>query len=376
MKKIRLMKRTVSLVLALACSASVLLCACGKAPEQTTEDTAWTMPEVPTTEYVPAVTKNPKDTSQYKAISLDGVREHSVTTDEFCYIEGDKYIIFLDRDITLPGDFANNIDQILSEIESQLGISAVPDTYPDYFVVNNYSSYYGTGFNPWDGWMIGKKIAIFIVVDREPKGYISCADAQDAVFCEYELFSEELWNSIPDFRDNPWRRNDYINYSNMAHELTHTVTLRNCQMSHCMTEGIADYMAYSVMKALANKNPAMAEVLKKKNWDEGPLPEAVNAGNAETIFVADYNMLSMAERGPEYYYGKRLWQFLFEEYGKDAFSKVYAKLQAEQFTYDYHAAYDEASMKKCAGYMKEVFGDDVFTKFGDWCVKNYYLQIH
>ena len=33
-------------------------------------------------------------------------------------------------------------------------------------------------------------------------------------------------------------------------------------------------------------------------------------------------------------------------------------------------------MKKCAGYMKEVFGDDVFTKFGDWCVKNYYLQIH
>jgi len=71
-------------------------------------------------------------------------------------------------------------------------------------------------------------------------------------------------------------------------------------MTHCMTEGIADYMAYSVIKALADKNPNMAEVLKKKNWDEGPLPEIVNAENAEAIFVADYNNLSMhrVEVGP------------------------------------------------------------------------------
>lgn len=373
MRKIKWMKRPVSLALALACAAGMILCACDRAPEQTTEDTAWTMPEIQTTETEPAVSKNPKDISPYKAITLDGVREHSVTTEEFCYIEGDKYIILLDRDITIPGDFAANIEQILDEIESQLGISSIPDTYPD-CVVNNNSSYYGTGFNPWDGWEIGKKIAIFIVADREPKGYISCADASEALFCEYELFSDELWDSIPEFRDNPWRRNDYIDYSNFAHELTHTVTGRNCSLSHIMTEGIADYMGYSVVKALADKNPVMEEVLKKKNWDEGSLPETVNAENAETIFVADYNTLSMAERGPEYYYGKRLWQFLFEEYGSDAFSKVCAKLKTDQVTYDYYAAYDEAAMKKYAEYLKELFGDDIFSRFGNWCVKNNYLQ--
>ena len=144
MRKIKWMKRQVSLALALACAAGMILCACDRAPEQTTEDTAWTMPEIQTTETEPAVSKNPKDISPYKAITLDGVREHSVTTEEFCYIEGDKYIILLDRDITIPGDFAANIEQILDEIESQLGISSIPDTYPD-CVVNNNSSYYGTG---------------------------------------------------------------------------------------------------------------------------------------------------------------------------------------------------------------------------------------
>lgn len=373
MKKNKGLKKPVSLALALACCTGMFLSACGKAPEETTEETAWSAPEFSTTETEPAVSKNPKDISQYKAVELDGVKEHSVTTTDFCYVETDKFIVLMDRDITIPGDFAVNIEQILNEIESQLGISSMPDTYPE-CVVNNNSIYYGTGFNPWDGWEIGKKIPIFLVVDREPKGYISAADASEALFCEYELFSDELWNSIPALSGDPSRRNDYIDYSVFAHELTHTVTLRNCNMSNSMTEGIADYMAYSVIKALADKNPDMAKVLKKKNWDEGPMPDPVNANNAESIFVDDFHTLDMADRGPEYYYGKRLWQFLIEVYDKDAFSKVCAKLQAEQFTYIYHEAYSEDETKKCAGYLKELFGDDVFTKFGSWCVKNNYLQ--
>ena len=36
--------------------------------------------------------------------------------------------------------------------------------------------------------------------------------------------------------------------------------------------------------------------------------------------------------------------------------------------------YSEAKTRKYAAAIKETFGDDVFTKFGNWCVANDMLQ--
>ena len=38
------------------------------------------------------------------------------------------------------------------------------------------------------------------------------------------------------------------------------------------------------------------------------------------------------------------------------------------------ANYDEDTVTEIAGIFKELYGDDVFSKFGKWCVKKNYLQ--
>ena len=289
-------------------------------------------------------------------------------------------MLFLDKDITLPGDFKTNLDQIVDELEKQLGISSAPDDF-EYYGVPDNSVYYdpkdenGFGPDPWAGMDIGTRIPIFIVTDRVPVGRISCATAESAVLCIYELFSEELWNSIPEFRDNPWRRGKSINYMEIAHELTHTITQRNCDMDKIQTEGIAQYMQYSVLEALSGKNKTFAEVLNEWEPVDGNVTVAVNETNAESIFLSDCSDIDHDKRGMEYYYGRRLWQYVNEKNGPDFFAKYYAKLKAENmgyYNYDYKP--DSAIVKKYCDFMKELYGEDLFTGFGKWCVKNDYLQ--
>ena len=64
------------------------------------------------------------DSTPYKKITLDGVKDHHFIADDFCYIESEKCFIFLDKDIDLPGDFVVNVEAIITEIENQLGISS------------------------------------------------------------------------------------------------------------------------------------------------------------------------------------------------------------------------------------------------------------
>ena len=358
--------------MAVLCTGSMLLCACDKA-EETTES-IWEAPSAveTTTEEQPAITPvNAKDITFYEKITLDGVKENYYVSSDYCYLESEKYILLVDKDIKIPGDFAIVLDAIIDEIENQLGLSAMPENrdYPNIF---NNSGYYN-GFNPWKDWNAGSKIPIFLVCDRKPEGWISCATSDDVVIVSYDMFSDELWDSVPDYRDNPWRRDGYLDYTEIIHELTHTITQRNVPMSKIMTEGIADYMAVSVLNALADKYPSLAENKAKKTFYDNDVPEAVNSSNAEKIFISDYSNVSHADRGAEYTFGKYLFTYLNEQAGDDFFKKISDKLIASGINYRYDE-YDEASMQKIAGIIKELYGDDVFEKFGDWCVKNNHLQ--
>ena len=372
----KLARKLTSLLLAALCSGSILLCACNKA-EQTsdTSDEAGFVPpsaaSTETSEITAATTLNNADTTFYEKVTLDGVNEHHYISTNYCYLESEKYVLLIDKDIELPGDFAVIMDAIIDEIENQLGVSAMPEDM-EYPPVSDLSIYYN-GFNPWKDWNIGSKIPIFIMCDRQPEGWISCATAYDVTIVSYGLFSDELWNSIPEFRDNPWRRGDYLDYTEMIHEVTHAITQRNCNMSKIMTEGIANYMEVAVVDALADKYPPIAEIKAKKDLFDYDVPEAVNASNAEAVFVSDYSDVSHADRGAEYTYGKYLFEYLHEQKGTEFFKAINEKLRAADIDYRYDE-YDEAAMQKYAGVIKEIYGDDVFTKFGDWCVKNNHLQ--
>ncbi|MBQ2156646.1 MAG: hypothetical protein II438_09460 [Clostridiales bacterium] len=369
-------RKITSLLLAALCTGSMLLCACDKATEESettvTTTAATTKETTETTESTAETTRNGMINTPYKKITLDGVKENHFVSTDYCYIESEKYVLLIDKDIDLPGDFAVVMDAIVDELEKQLGVSYAP-VERDYPHVTDNSIYYN-GFNPWKDWYVGEKIPVFIMCDRQPEGWISCATADDLTLVEYELFSEDVWNSIPDFRDNPWRKTDYVDYSVIAHEMTHVITGRNCNMSKIMTEGLADYMAVSVINALADKYPSIAEVKAKKTFYDNTVPEAVNASNAEAIFVSDYKDVSHADRGAEYTYGQYLFEYLHEQAGDDFFKKICTKLNTSAgFVYRYDE-YNEEQMQKIAGIIKDLYGDDVFTKFGDWCVKNNHLQ--
>ena len=93
----------------------------------------------------------------------------------------------------------------------------------------------------------------------------------------------------------------------------------------------------------------------------------------EEIFIEDYHDLSGGDRGAEYVYGRYLCQFLEEEYGDDFYRQMNDKIKSKQLEYSSYN-YDEAVATKYAEALKDVFGDDVFTKFGKWCVNNHALQ--
>lgn len=374
MKKSSLLKKAPALTLALLMAGSALVCACSKSatPETTAEETTTEVTTEVTTEATTETTlPNGKDTTPYKEIVLDGKSDSIFVSNDFCYIECEKCVIFIEKDIKLPGDFAVNVNAIIGEIESQLQLSAFPEGY-DYGNVIDISIRYD-GFNPWKDWNIGEKIPVFMCVDRNDEHMISSASSSGAEFILYECFSDELWNSVDSYRENDWRRPDYVDYGTVAHELTHVITLRNGHGTMITTEGIAEYMGRTVVEALADKYPSIGEYVEKRYLYDESIPEAVNSGNAERIFTEDYNKIGHAERGAEYVYGRYLFQFLNEEFG-DSFFKIFNDATVKAHLPDIYGNYDEGTAIRYAEVIKDTFGDDVFTRFGDWCVKNHALQ--
>ena len=309
--------------------------------------------------------------TEYEEIKLDGVKDHHFIADDFCFIESEKYVLFLEKGIEIPGDFVINTDAIVDELEKQLNVSYAPSGYI-YSDVCSMVAYYG--FNPWEGWNIGTKIPIFLVVDDNNETLISCACGEFMALVDYGMFSENFWNSTPGFFDSDFRvRPDYVDYSTIAHEMTHVITERNHEMPRTMTEGIADYMARKVMDSLAGDYPSIAEAKENVYLYDNPIPEKVNSKNAERVFIEDYNQVEHAKRGAEYTFGRYLCQFLNETYGDDFYSKYNSAIIEKKIDYSY-GNYDEEILTEFADTLKESFGEDVFTEFGSWCVKKHALQ--
>lgn len=389
------LKRTTAIITALLLTGNVMLTSCKKSEkaedssettgetettevteastEETTETTTEETTEMTTAEATTEETEaaNGRDSTPYEEITLDGVKENHYIATDYCFIESEKYVLFLDKDTDLPGDFVVNVDAIIDEIENQLGIEACPSTYSD-GAVTDVSVYYD-GVNPWKDWNVGNKIQIFLMVDHEDKGWISNAGPDGAVFVIFDLFSEEFYNSVPSYRDNEYLRLGYVNYSEIAHELTHVITERNASMTDILTEGVADYMGRVVIDELAEKYPSIAEYKEKRYLYDYSVPESVNSKNAETIFSGDYHEIDHADRGAEYVYGRYFCQFLSETCGADFYEKLNDAVVAKKYDYGYNN-YDEEKATQYTELIKELFGDDVFTKFGKWCTSKGVLQ--
>ena len=375
-------KKIAVLLTAMALAGNSLLCSCSKtvettAPETTPEETTTAATTtVETTEEPTEITDSLPQvsyTTNYEAIVFDGNPETKIEAADFCYYEGDTYFLLVEKGTVLPGDFADTITLIISELEKELGMSlCTPDYEYSNSIIDNSVAY--NGFNPWQGWCAGTKLPIFIEVDEDDYGYIPCADSEFVTLIDYEMFSDDIWNSVPSYYENTeWRKMGCIDYGTIAHEITHAITSRNVQLSMIMTEGIAEYMSRTCIEALKDKSPSIAEYYEIRYLYDYGVPEPVNADNAEDIFIGDYNEIDYADRGAEYVYGRYLCQFLHENFGDDYFARFCAKVKSMNLEYHY-GEYNESDIRIMAAIMKELFGEDVFERFGDWCVDNDALQ--
>ena len=356
-----------SLCLAGLIAGSALLSACNALEETTTTTTeetteAITTTTIATTELTWVTYANPKDSSTYKKLELDGVAENYVTVTDYDYIESEKYVLFLEKDVYLPGDFVVTLDAIVDEIEKEMGVSAVPSkcvglTVPD-------MSYYYNNQNPWEGWSIDNKIPIFVCADHEDKR-MGCIGNQDYVrICLQDLFTKELYDSLPGYKKYA-KKLGYIDYVEITKWLAVHIAYRNYDyyMPGIIAQGVGNYMSYTVPEALAEKFSNISTANKKAYRYDSGVPKAVNAKNAEELFAEDYGINDYTS----YYYMKELYgryfcRFLKEEYGDDFYSRLNAALN------------EDGETRQFAWIVKKTFGDDVFTKFGDWCVKKKVLQ--
>ena len=316
---------------------------------------------------VPKSDQTPGPTSENapKKITLSGDRDDWFLADDFCYVEGEKFFLLLEKDITIPGNYADNVALIVDQLEKETGLSY--DIEDAVMLCDTCSVKYG--YNPWEDFFFGQKIPIYLFVDRESVGYISCASAEFANIYDYNLFSDELWDSVPAYHDNPWRRDGVIEYDTVAHELTHTLTLRYAKLPKILTEGLADYYAEKVILALADRSEDFAKAAQKMYFVNS-VKDPVTPENAEDIFLNDYSDLSHAERADEYTLGRLYGIFLSQTYG-DSFLKDFLKV-SKKSGYGYYSFFgdlQEADRVILTNEFKKLFGDDVFQKFGEYYQK-------
>lgn len=376
MKKSIDYKKIPSMCLATLIAGSVLLSACNAAPDEstttTTEETTTTT-TIKTTELTWVTQANPKDTTTYEKIELDGNPDHYFTVYDYSYIESDKYILLLEKDVRLPGDFVITLDAIVDEIEKEMGVSANPSKYTGSAVPEDMNWHYGDK-NPWEDWIIDTKIPIFVCADHTDDD-IGCVGNQDYVrICLYDLMTKEALEALPRYKNKITGKLGYVDYVEITEILARHIAFRNYEffMPGIISEGIGNYMSYTVVDALAGQYANIKTANKKRYRYDAPIPEVVNAKNAEEVFTVDYTYDEYVVNGETYndyaiyhsqeVYGRYLCRFLKEEYGDDFYKRLNEGLN------------EYGETRQFAWIVKKTFGDDVFTKFGDWCVKNKALQ--
>ena len=310
---------------------------------------------------------------------LDGVPEHVFVTSEYCFAESGKYVLCMDKGLAIPGDFAKNLDMIIEEIERQIGVGFQPD--PSKSDVVDMSFFYND-FNPWEGLDLGGRFPIFLMTERYGERIVSGSTENSSMLGIAELSSDESWDafvkaSIEMDGEVPTRK-DHLDYFEPAHELTHVLSLQYCPQSTIFSEGLAVVYESLVIDALAERSPAFVETKLKYKKPVFSVGEAVNADNAERIFCSDYSQNDFEHRLAPYGYGMALCTYLRQNYG-DGFFKQFADvvnadpaIDRDEF-YPLSARFDNI-MEHYAADLKTAFGEDIFTKFGTWCVENGMIQ--
>ncbi|MBR6898115.1 MAG: hypothetical protein IKN24_08090 [Lachnospiraceae bacterium] len=309
----------------------------GETPASVSTEAATETEDVPETE---KATETQEQTQEPKVAAADvsalftGNFDDFVHLDDYGYIEGDRYLIYLEKDVNVPGDLITRIEEIMALDEKVLGLSFDVSDYAEFSDWRH--AYYGDVF---DG-LPEDKDRIHIMISKETgDGYIEWS-----VSDEIMLFDQDF---------DPQYSSGEVIY----HELAHVLRLRQSPMlGQVLEEGIAIYAEYNV--SMERNTPCwsciqfVTDEYSIPNFDDSLIRE-----DPEEAF-REYNVADRSSGQPEYQLGIRLVSFLVDEYGED----IFAKLSQTAAKYDF----EEKDNDKVIAILKEATSDDVFDRFKVW----------
>ncbi|MBR7000320.1 MAG: InlB B-repeat-containing protein [Lachnospiraceae bacterium] len=302
-----------------------------------------------------AIWKKDEDPSGLHEIIFSGSREDCLFTDRYCYAVGDRVVLLLDKGLYLPGDILEKIDLIMECLEEKTGLSFVGSFSPDLYDESLFEDYCGSD-NPWDGIEFEGKLAIYIV-KRSSSSHT-------------DHYAGRIYlGAMNYYADGGGTPLGYFDYTTLAHELTHVLTMGYTHVNFCVTEGSAEYVSRTLMEELCENSEDFYMSYENSKYPPH-IPNSITPDNAEEAFLCDCSCFGGNGGYPEYYWiGRDLCEFLNETYGSG-------------FLCDYITAVTDAGINAKYGFFteedyvaftalfKETFGDDVFVRFGEWYQEN------
>ena len=294
-------------------------------------------------------------------ITLSGNEaDHYITTD-YCCIEGDKFYLLLDKDLDLPGDFADNVAMIMDTLEEKVGLKfATSKKYVDFWGEPYKMSSMVGCYDPWADFEFGQKVPIYVVMDHDGKAWISHSLAGYTYINLPGLYSDDVCKKLG---INYEYYDGYVQYDVIAHELTHVLTLRHASLPDILTEGGADYFAEETIRSLVPMSESFAKCADHFEFVYR-VDQKVTEKNAETLFYNDFE----DHYDQAYAFGHLLCAYLKETYG-DTFMRDYiAAVQSIGYEFGQDGFWElpKDPDKKRVDEFKKLFGDDVFTNFAPY----------
>ncbi len=273
-------------------------------------------------------------TGKEPCLTFSGKAEDTIEVTENSYYEGSNYVLYLKQGAKVPGNLPQQIERVMQEEEELFHLSYEKGTKcndPRVWINTYYNGGY-SGLNPEN-----KKVNILIVPDPGT-GEVAWSDSGSIM-----LFSEEL------FPDQP--------FDTTYHELAHVLRLRQGpNLGQAMEEGIGLYAQDRISRLENFPTWSMIQYCDSNGY-QSPYDASKITADPE----GEFRRVTLMERTAEqefYHYGFRFVTFLMQTYGPDAVAKVTEVSKKYSF--------EEKDVDAIVRVIKEAFGEDVFTKFGEW----------
>lgn len=266
------------------------------------------------------------------ALELSGNAEDVYVSENYEYIEGNNYIIYLDKNVKVKGDLVKNLEIVMAEVENQTGYKFdVQNEYTDIIVHGMREQYFEEGaFEGIDPYH--EKIAIYV---SHQGVYAGISGTRYLV----------IDPTVLDFNSS--------DAGTLVYDLCQVIAYRNgTQLSTKMDRGYAFFMAERVMNNLDEFSMNFYRYYRSYNT----LREAIPASKAEALYLGEYDIVNS-----EADYGYRFMHFIHQEYGEEVFHNLLAMVSERNGN-----IYDIVNSELELDCIKAVTSEDVFEKFGEW----------